>query len=313
MARLHVGDLSRAPSSGGARPAGVARWTMPDGPGDSSVSRTAHAALAPATRWAVWRSRWWRPAAIGLLLGSVAELAVLVARSEPSRGVDFLLYRDYVSQWLSGGGLYAPWQLSGSYTIEAATTVLPVPVHANPSLYPPLILPLVLPFTVLPEILWWVLPLGLAAWCVWRLRPSWPAMAAIGALCLFPRTPVIVLYGNPVMRCVAALAAGMVWRWPAVLVLLKPTLLPFALVGARSRSWWLAAGLLAAFAALTLPLWLDWLASVRNGNGSLLYSTPDVPAMLVPMAAWLGRATSGAAPRSPRVTRRGGWGSQTPR
>jgi hypothetical protein len=33
------------------------------------------------------------------------------------------------------------------------------------------------------------------------------------------------------------------WGWPALAVALKPTLLPFALIGARRRSWWLVAGL----------------------------------------------------------------------
>jgi ABC-type transport system involved in cytochrome c biogenesis permease component len=75
-----------------------------------------------------------------------------------------------------------------------------------------------------------------------------------------------------------------------VFALIKPSLFPFALFGANRRSWWLA---LAAFAALSLPfgsMWADWVASVVNSRGGgILYSALEIPMLLLPLVAWLGR------------------------
>ena len=96
------------------------------------------------------------------------------------------------------------------------------------------------------------------------------------------------------MWCSAAMALGTVWRWPAVGVLLKPSLFPFALFGIRSRSWWIA---LAIGVALAIPfgaMWVDYLATLRNldGNGPLFsawYSLNNLSPMLLPLVAWAGR------------------------
>jgi ABC-type transport system involved in cytochrome c biogenesis permease component len=83
------------------------------------------------------------------------------------------------------------------------------------------------------------------------------------------------------------------YAWPSVFVLLKPSLAPFALFGAWRRSWWIAA---AAFVVACLPfgaLWADWLASVVNSRGGgLLYSALELPMLLLPLVAWLGRTRS---------------------
>jgi ABC-type transport system involved in cytochrome c biogenesis permease component len=77
-------------------------------------------------------------------------------------------------------------------------------------------------------------------------------------------------------------------------VLLKPSLAPFALFGANRRSWW--AGL-AALVLLCLPfggLWADWVASVLNSRGGgLLYSALEIPMLLLPLVAWIGRTRGG--------------------
>ena len=70
----------------------------------------------------------------------------------------------------------------------------------------------------------------------------WPILALI---VLFPKTPGQILFGNTDMWVAAAIAGGVRWAWPSVLVTFKPSLAFFALIGIRARSWWIAAGLFA--------------------------------------------------------------------
>jgi hypothetical protein len=194
-------------------------------------------------------------------------------------GCDFVLYRDAAVRWLSGGGFYQGWQLTGHYAIWDG---------GSPILYPPVALVLLVPFTVLPAILWWAVPLTLIAGAVWRLRPapwSWPLMAACLA---WPPTLVMVAHGNPVMWEVAFLAVGCVTAGPAVLVLIKPTLAPFALVGVRSRRWWIALGGFVALSAAFGPMWLDWLQALLNSDGSIVYFVQEWPILTLPLAALAG-------------------------
>jgi len=223
---------------------------------------------------------------------------------EQPLGVDFVLYRDVAARWLAGGPYFEPYQLAGPYDIRAGDV-----------LYPPVGLLLFVPFAVLPVALawplWWALPIGATAWAIWRLRPrpeAWPLIA----LCIaWPTTLLKTWTGNPVIWSVGALALGMIYCWPSVFVLLKPSLAPFALFGANRRNWWLA---LAAFAGLCLPfgsLWVDWVASVVNSRGGgLLYSALEIPMLLIPLVAWLGRAQQPSArqgtPARPTVERDAG-------
>jgi hypothetical protein len=112
----------------------------------------------------------------------------------------------------------------------------------------------------------------------------------------WPTTPLKIWTGNPVVWSMAAMALGVIYLWPSVFVLLKPSLAPFALFGANRRSWWLAAG---AFVALCLPfgaLWLDWLASVANSRGGgPLYSALEIPMLALPLVAWAARTRPAAA------------------
>jgi hypothetical protein len=207
-------------------------------------------------------------------------------------GVDYQLYRDAAARWLAGGSFFEPYQLAGPYDISAGDI-----------LYPPVGLWLFVPFAVLPAalaaVLWWAIPLGATAWAIARLRPgprAWPLIA----LCLaWPTTPLKIWTGNPVIWAMAAVALGTVYRWPSVFALLKPSLFPFALFGANRRSWWLA---LAAFGALSLPfgsLWADWVESVVNSRGGgILYSALEVPMLLLPLVAWLGRTSAGTDGRA---------------
>jgi hypothetical protein len=116
----------------------------------------------------------------------------------------------------------------------------------------------------------------------------------------------MLVRGTPTIWLVAAVAAGLRWGWPGALVLLKPSLLPFALIGIRSRGWWITIG---ALALATLPLIgmvPDWLAAITDGQGKsgLLYSAKDLPIVLIPFFAWLGRTRLRLPERrSPAVAR----------
>jgi hypothetical protein len=239
-----------------------------------------------------------------MLLLLLAELvARLQSAAQPvvaNRGIDYRTYIDAARRWLSGGPFYEPYQLAGPYQIVSREI-----------LYPPIILPLLVPFTVLPAVLWWAIPLGVTSWLIADVRPSLWGWAAICALLIlplpftsdFPWALGAVVSGNPVMWIVAALAAGTRWGWPSVLVILKPSLFPFALLGCRTRRWWIAAGALAAISAVLLPMWVQYVAVLLNTRGpsaTWYYSIGEVPLMLTPLVAWLARRNA-PAPRFKRV------------
>jgi hypothetical protein len=216
---------------------------------------------------------------IVLLVVDVLDVAANGATIRGQIGVDYQLYVGAGASWLHGGPFFQPYQLSGPYQISAGDI-----------LYPPVALLLFVPFTFLPAILWWLIPALALTWCLYRLRPArwaWPLLAACAA---WPTTPLKILTGNPVIWAVAALSVGVVWAWPSVLVLIKPSLFPFALFGARTRGWWLAFGF---FVAVSLPfgsLWVDWIRSILNSHGGgFAYSILEIPMLAFPLVAWLGR------------------------
>lgn len=223
---------------------------------------------------------------IAIFLLPLAFVAITPHALEQPFGVDATLYRDVSVRWLAGGPFYEPYQLAGPYEIRAGDV-----------LYPPIGLVLFVPFAVVPvapaALLWWGIPLGVTGWAIRRLRPRpevWPLLA----LCVaWPTTLLKTWTGNPVIWSMAAMALGVLYAWPSVFVLLKPSLAPFALFGAWRRSWWITA---AAFFVACLPfgaLWADWLASVVNSRGGgPLYSALEIPMLLLPLVAWLGRTRS---------------------
>lgn len=245
-------------------------------PGDGSLSR-GPAALG----------RWYRPAMLGLttlMLGVLAfELSIVLPRMNPaSFGVDFHQYLGHTQRWLDGGSFYLDRQLQGPYAIAAGD-----------SLYPPTILYLLVPFALrLPELLWWAVPIAVTLVALVRLRPApwtWPLMAAMLAI---PRTYEMILYGNPGIGVAMAVAAGAVAGWPSVGVLIKPSLAPLALIGIRTRAWWLA---LAIYLVACIPfgaMWLEWVQVITDSDGNLAYSLIDLPLMLLPVVAGIGRSRS---------------------
>lgn len=165
-------------------------------------------------------------ALLALAWGAIQIGDVLVHwRYAHSIGSDYHLYTTAAARWLAGGGFYHPYQLSGPYIIGDH-------IGGNgPILYPPTMLLLFVPFTVLPWILWWAIPIGVTAWVVRHHRPRplvWPVLAFLVA---FPTTLSAIETGNPTLWFTMALALGTVYGWPAILLVLKPTIAPLALIG----------------------------------------------------------------------------------
>jgi hypothetical protein len=78
----------------------------------------------------------------------------------------------------------------------------------------------------------------------------------------------------------------------AALILVKPTLAAFALVGIRSRLWWALTGGLLMISVVLLPLTRDYISVVLNARwpgGNPLYSLTGATLMLIPIVAKLGK------------------------
>jgi hypothetical protein len=161
---------------------------------------------------------------------------------------------------------------------------------------PPMVYGLFVPLSVLPALLWWIVPLGVMAAVVWHYRPSiWGWVGILAAFAMWPHTWTAIQLGNPAMWIASLVALGTLWRWPAAFVLLKPTLLPFALIGVRSRWWWVACLVLVAVSVAMIPAWIEYVRVLRNLTGfEWTYSLHDVGFVLIPCVAW---ATSGTRSR----------------
>ncbi len=228
--------------------------------------------------------RWYRPLAVGLTVGLLALLAYELVLTLPrmistqgTMGVDFHQYQGHAGRWLAGGGFYLPEQLSGPYVVY----------DLLPPLYPPPFLLLIIPFLWLPELVWWVVPIAVVVGVVayWRPAPwAWPLLAALVA---WPRTWEIVAFGNPTMWIAAFAALGTVWDWPSIGVLLKPSLAPFALIGANRRSWWIALAVAVAIGIPFAGMWIDYAKAVLNADQGWMYSLRDVPLVAIPVVAWI--------------------------
>ena len=147
----------------------------------------------------------------------------------------------------------------------------------------------VCPFTFLPAFLWWLIPLTVTGYVIAGWRPSWWALPLMALLIVWPKTISSVLWGNTDMWALAGVAAGLRWGWPAVLLFLKPTLAPFALVGIRKPSFWVVGSVMLVLAVVMLPLWLDYFTAVRNLQIPWDYSLVSIPPMFIPIVAWAAR------------------------
>jgi hypothetical protein len=230
----------------------------------------------------------------------VIALATHWSQVEPLIGVDYRILTAAAERWLQGDGFYLAYQLAGPYDIDAMNAAGSAPI-----MYPPTALLLLAPFTVLPAILWWAIPITVTAWVVWHHRPRWPVWPALAFLVAFPTTLSAIETGNPTLWFTMALALGTVYGWPAVLLILKPTIAPLALIGITHRSWWVALAGLAAASLLFLPMWADYLAVLSNTGSSLgvFYSLNQYPTLFIPIIAWLGSSATPALPDLGRVVR----------
>ena len=217
------------------------------------------------------------------ILAIVAQLIIGFAFlnwGDTDWGGDLRGYLDATRSWLDGDGFYLPRQFHRPYQTELGDV-----------LYPPTAVYVFAPLLVLPAQLWWVVSVGLRAYLVWSWRPRLWAGALILACLAVPNTPIVYFRGAPVIVITAVIAAALRWKWPGALILLKPSILPFALIGIRTRGWWLMAGLLVILTLPLLPLVPVWVQAVADSreNGGWLYSLKDLPLMLIPVFAYLGR------------------------
>ena len=221
-----------------------------------------------------------------ILLCSWVAGFVITRETANAWGLDFHVYWDATRRWLDGGTFYESWQLAGPYDLEVGGRLA--------VLMPPSFILIAAPFALLPgdvaARLWVVVPVLATAIALVRMRPSVWAWPLIALLIAYPWTGLLVATGNPTVALTAVLAVGLATshRWLTALVLLKPSLAPFALFGIRDRSWWLLVLAMAAGGLVLGGLWLDWLRVVANAHGaSWLYSLPHVPVMAIPVVAWL--------------------------
>lgn len=228
------------------------------------VTSILSAASYPAITWA---------AAFLLLAVVIVGFLHPDGRLRQALGFDYATYMDAARTWLSGDGFYRAYQLAGPYEVVAREIM-----------YPPTILPLLALFTALPAFVWWLVPIAGTALLSASVR-GW-RLAAILLILAMPWSLDIIVGGNPGMWIVFFLAAGLRNPGVAALVLLKPTLAPFALAGVRSRQWWLVLAGMAVVTSALLPLLAQYIEVIRNARwpgGNPLYSWMGVPLMLVPL------------------------------
>jgi len=231
----------------------------------------------------------WLVVVAGLGAYQVVKAAMWI-RAWPSvvalfTNADHEIYYQAALRIRAGGPVYPEFQLAGPYSVMQLPELYP----------PPTVLGLFVPMSFLPAVLWWAIPLAIIVAVVWHWRPSLAGWTLILACLSVERTWVSIAAGNPAIWVTAAIGVGTLWRPAFVFVLMKPTLAPFVLPGARSRGFWalVALGSLASLAML--PLWGDWITTIRNlrseANGLDNLALP-----LIPLIAW---STSRFQPRHP--------------
>lgn len=197
-------------------------------------------------------------------------------------GNDLAYYANLARNLFSGGQWFPDNQLHGPWTITFVVSDV---------LYPPAAAWVFAPFIWLPVWTLWLATIAVLAWVIrdWRPAPwTWPLMA----LCLlWPMTFLKVIAGTSTLFVVIAVALGLRFKWPSAFILLKPSLFPLALIGIRSRGWWIALGVIVVaslpFLRETL-LYPQVILDSRNPNGAL-YSLVDLPIVAFPIIAWAGR------------------------
>jgi hypothetical protein len=216
-----------------------------------------------------------------LLVGAAIEFVDVAARAlrQDTFGIDIgYWYPLYASRWLETGQPYLPHQLAGPYHVTG-----------QDFLFPPLALYLFAPFIYLPSVIWWLVPGIALALCWRRFRPAMWTYPILALILIWPRTIGQLVVGGSDLWVSAAVAMGLLYLWPFVLIVIKPSFLPLALLGIRSRRWWLAAGIVLLAAVPFGTLWLDYVTAIRNSGLPLTYSLIQLPIVIAPLVIWLGR------------------------
>lgn len=227
---------------------------------------------------------WAIVAALAVIVGFQLVFGILRSEYAPVWvGHDYRLYIGAAAEWLRSGQFYHSYQLAGPY-----------PVSNSEILYPPVILALLVPFTVLPAVLWWAIPIGVTLWVIASHRPGPWHIAAMLALLALPLefgtsySLSSIVNGNPVIWVVMFVALAT--RFPVFgpFALVKFTLAPFALVGIRSRAWWVGLMMLGLLSLAFLPMWADYLTALSNAQTPmpLLYSLRQFPLVAIPLVAY---------------------------
>ena len=250
--------------------------------------------VATARRWGNRDRFCFAIAGIAIVLAAI-ECAHFIQVWDGHLQGDWEIYRNATQRWMETGSYFLPSQLTGPYQLAYGDV-----------LYPPCALALFVPMSFLPGPFWVGIPLLIMATALKRLRPTPLAWATMAVLCAYPVTAAEFVSGNPLIWMNAALFAAVAWGSPAALVMVKPTLLPFALIGLRSRAWWVAVAALTALSLLALPLTLDWVRAVRDAQstGGAFYSVAEWPVMLIPLAAWWGSSARRQPGRRRRANER---------
>lgn len=206
-----------------------------------------------------------------------------IGRGEAPPGMDLGFYIERTRSWLDGDGFYRVRQLAGPYRIENGD-----------ALYPPPILLLMLPWAIgAPAALWWLIPLGVAAISLYKLRPPLWAWALLALVMVYGRMLIAIILGNPSIWAFAAILGGAAFGWPALGALIKPVLAPFALIGSGRRSWWIGLVVVVIAAIAFAPMWPDYirvLVDARNER-DIWYVIGEVPiAIALAIVGFAGRA-----------------------
>lgn len=234
-------------------------------------------------------ARWYKPVAVGLtvaLLGWALIIGWVVGQGTAQRGelgYDARLFVSFGQRFLDTGQWYFPAQFEGRYLAEGIV-----------NLYPPLAVYLFVPFTVLPLVLWWAIPLGILAWHIWTCRPApwtWPILALIAGL--IP-TLGALFYGGSSLWSVAFLTIGLRHPWAAALVGFKPTDAVMWVFYVRRKAFWIGLGVLILAALPFGSLWAEWWTAIGNiEGGSPLRNVYGLPLLSVPLIVWLGARPKG--------------------
>jgi hypothetical protein len=194
-------------------------------------------------------------------------------------GVDIgYWYSYYAQRWLETGVLYRPEQLAGPYVVSGPDFI-----------FPPIAILVFVPFLYLPIVVWWLAPVAVMGACWRRYRPSLWTYPVLALILAWPRTIGQLVVGGSDLWVSMAVGLGVLYAWPFALVVMKPSFLPLALLGARTRAWWVAS---AALVLVALPFgrhWFDYATAIRNSGLPLTYSLYQLPITLAPIVIWLGR------------------------